>query len=392
MRIAIAGAGIAGLTAAAALARDGHTVEVYEQAPALGAVGAGLQLAPNAVRVLQRLGVELDGFAVRPAAIEMRRWSGGELIMSTALTGCTQRYGAPYLTVHRADLHEALLRQVPVGAVRLDARLVRIEETPSGVTLRLHDGRSARADLLIGADGIHSVVRERLVADRPRFCGQSIYRGLVPANRVPRLAADPRVRLWLGPDQHCVCYPVAGGRLISFGATVTQRPGAATRPAPGTTESWSADGDVDVMIKAYAGWHTEVLRLLSAADTVRRWALHDRDAAHRWSSAAVTLAGDAAHPMLPFLAQGANQAIEDAAALAVVLRNTAASDVDAALLRYETVRIARTSAVHARSRANSRALHLPDGPAQRERDAALGRGGDLSSQDWLYDYDAETAT
>ena len=377
MRIAIIGAGIAGLTTALALRRAGLSCVVFEQAAELAEVGAGLQLAPNAVRQLRALGLgaALDEVAVRPAAIEMRRWDDDELIMSTPLAGCEERYRAPYLTVHRADLHRCLVAALPSGTVRLGSRLTGLTERPDRVDLTFAGGPTAYADVVVGADGIHSVVRERLVRDRPRFSGQTIYRGLVPAVKVPDLAEDPRVRLWLGPDQHCVSYPVSGGAWISFGATT---------PADGwATESWTAAGEVEEMLRAYRGWHPRVTALLSAAGPVRRWALHDRDTIERWSTDRLTLAGDAAHPMLPFLAQGANQAIEDAVALADSLRRSA-GDVSPALLRYQEVRAPRTAEVHRRSRGNNRTLHLRDGDDQRRRDAELGRQADLSEQDWLW--------
>jgi salicylate hydroxylase len=377
MRIAIIGAGIAGLTTALALERVGLSCRVYEQAVELAEVGAGLQLAPNAVRELRRLGLgaALDEVAVRPAAIEMRRWDDGELIMSTPLAGCEQRYGAPYLTVHRAGLHGCLFASLPSGTVRLGSRLAGLVERPDRVELRFADGHTADVDVVVGADGIHSVARELLVRDQSRFSGQTIYRGLVPAVKVPDLAEDPKVRLWLGPDQHCVSYPVSGGAWISFGATT---------PADGwDTESWTAAGQVEDVVRAYRGWHPRVMALLSAAGPVRRWALHDRDAIERWSTDRLTLAGDAAHPMLPFLAQGANQAVEDAVVLADCLSRSAGA-VSPALRRYQELRSARTAEVQRRSRGNTRSLHLHDGDDQRRRDAELGRQTDLSEQDWLW--------
>jgi salicylate hydroxylase len=384
VQIAIIGAGIAGLTTAVALDRAGLTSRVYEQAPELSEVGAGLQLAPNAVRLLYRLGLgeALDRVTVRPGAIEMRRWDDGQLIMSTPLGGCAERYDAPYLTVHRAHLHQCLVDALPAGTVRLNSRLRALRERTGDVELAFDDGHTAQAEVVVGADGIRSRVRDRLVLDHPRFSGQTIYRGLVPAAKLPELAADPKVRLWLGPDQHCVSYPVAGGAWISFGATT---------PADGwRTESWTATGQVPDMLQAYRDWHPQVTALLSAAGPVRRWALHDRDTIDRWSTDRLTLVGDAAHPMLPFLAQGANQAVEDAAVLTECL-SLADGDVAGALRRYQEIRLPRTTEVHQRSRGNSRALHLRDGDAQRVRDTELGRQADLSTQDWLYGYDATTA-
>lgn len=287
-----------------------------------------------------------------------------------------------YLTVHRADLHRYLVSALPPGTVRLDSRLTGLVEGPDRVELTFADGFTTKPEVVVGADGIHSVTRERLVRDRPRFSGQTIYRGLVPADKVPELAEDTKVRLWLGPDQHCVSYPVSGGAWISFGATT---------PAGGwDVESWTAAGQTEHMVRAYRDWHPQVLALLSAAGTVRRWALHDRDTIERWSTDRLTLAGDAAHPMLPFLAQGANQAVEDAVVLAECLAR-ATGDVAAALRRYQDIRAPRTAEVHQRSRSNTRTLHLRDGDEQRRRDTELGGRADLSEKDWLWAYDPTTA-
>jgi salicylate hydroxylase len=386
MRIAIVGAGIAGLTVAAALTSAGLDCEVFEQADRFAEVGAGIQLAPNATRLLLRLGLGrfLSQAAVRPAAIEMRRWEDNSLLRRTPLGDASeQEFGAPYYTVHRSDLHAGLLGLLDPGLVHLGARVRAIEEHPSDVRLHFQDGSVARADVVIGADGIHSAVRAVFSSDQPRFSGHSIYRGLVPANRIGTLLGEPRVLLWLGPARHCVCYPVRNGRLISVGATT---------PAPGWhLESWTAAGSKEQLIAQYAGWNDQVTALLAALPAVSQWALHDRDDIDRWSRPNITLAGDAAHPMLPFLAQGANQAIEDAIVLAAVLRDATKNDIADALARYEHVRRERTREVHRVSRGNTDMLHLPDGAAQAERDRKLGESADPRSQAWLYGYQAERA-
>jgi salicylate hydroxylase len=386
MRVAVAGAGIAGLAFAAALRRAGLDCHVYEQAGRLAEVGAGVQLAPNAARLLHRLGLGdlLPAVAVEPQAIEMRRWDDGTLLQRTELgEPCRSRFGASYYTVHRADLHSGLLSLVPPDRLHLGARCVAVTQDADAARLHLSDGTTVTADLVVGADGIHSVAREEIVADRPRYSGQTIYRGLVPAERVPHLQAEPRVRLWLGPDQHCVCYPVSSGRQLSFGATV---PAADWRE-----ESWSARGDVAELAASYAGWHEDVARLIGAADTVGRWALHDRESIDRLSSGRVTVIGDAAHPMLPFQAQGANQAIEDAVVLAACLADAGPDGSDAALRRYEEIRLPRTTRIQRQSRDNAKTLHLADGDAQRHRDAAARTSSGLDRHEWLFGYDAEQA-
>jgi salicylate hydroxylase len=391
--VAVVGAGIAGLTLALALHRAGLRCEVFEQAEWLGEVGAGVQVAPNAARLLHRLGLagHLARVAVRPVCIQMSRWSSGETMMRLPLgTDCERVFGAPYYTVHRADLHAGLLALLPAGTIHIGHRLVRAEECTGGVELEFAGGRRVTAAVAVGADGIHSVLRGQLVRDEPRFSGQTIYRGLVPADRVPSMA-EPRVQLWLGPGQHCVAYPVSGGRLVSFGATV---PVAGAPNGSRYTESWSSAGRVEELAAAYRGWHPAVQELVAAADAVGRWALHDRDAIPRWSSRRCTLIGDAAHPMLPFLAQGANQAVEDAVALAACLRAAApggVGGVEPALRRYEALRQPRTEEIQRRSRDNTRSLHLPDGDGQRRRDGLLAEGADLETQRWLYGHDAELA-
>ncbi len=386
MSVAIVGAGIAGLVLAAALRRAGIDFHVYEQASRLSEVGAGVQLAPNATRVLHRLGLgdRLRAVAVAPQAIEMRRWDDGTLLQRTPLGDmCLGRFGAPYYTLHRADLHGGLLSLVPAGRVHLAARCVAVTQTADTARLHLSDGKTVVADLVVGADGIHSAVREQLASDRPRYSGQTIYRGLVPAGRVPHLLAEPRVRLWFGPDQHCVCYPVSSGRQVSFGATVTA--------SDWQEESWSARGSVLDLASAYAGWHEDVTRLIDAAETVGRWALHDRESLDRLSSGRVAVIGDAAHPMLPFRAQGANQAIEDAVVLARCLAEGSGDGLGAALRRYERIRLPRTSRIQRESRDSVRTFHLADGDAQRRRDTAARTSSGLDRHEWLFGYDAEQA-
>lgn len=390
------GAGIGGLTLAAALRRAGGVrCEVYEQTGRLSEVGAGLQLAPNAVRLLHRLGLAgpLRSFGVRPAATEIRRWDGGRLLSRTELgSACEELYGAPYYTVHRAQLHAALLEAAGPDTVRLGRRLTGLRRGDGQVLLRFDGpaesggGEVRTADVVVGADGIHSAVRAHLARDAPVWSGQTVYRGLVTGEALPELVDDPAVRVWMGPGQHCVCYPVSSGRAVSFAATV--RPEGPGDPPP---ESWSAPGDPADLLRAYRGWDPAVVRLLRAAsDTgVRRWALHDREPLRRWSAGRVTLLGDAAHPMLPFLAQGANQAVEDALSLAVCLTGADTATVPAALRRYEALRIPRAGAVQRGSRGSTRMMHLEDGEEQRRRDGAMASAAALRAMSWLYAHDAE---
>ncbi|WP_207782129.1 FAD-dependent monooxygenase [Phytoactinopolyspora limicola] len=374
--ITVVGGGIAGLTVAAALDRAGMRCTVFEQVERPRAVGAGLQISPNAARLLHRLGLEqyLRATAVRPEAIELRRWDDGRVLGRTALgDACEKLYGAPYYTMHRVDLYEGLL-QLAAPYVRFGCRIDSVTQREVG------DG------IVVGADGVHSVVRATLTSDRPRFSGQTVYRALVPSAAAPWLRREPKVAIWPGPGRHCVCYPVSGGSSFNIVAT-----------APAETahaEWWTTPATREELMAAYSGWDEDLTRILDASMQVTRWSLHDRDTMTRWGSGRLTLAGDAAHPMLPFLGQGANMAIEDACALAACLRRDGPGEsteagVTEALRRYESRRQIRTERVHQASRENARTLHLYDGDGQRKRDAAVDEAHNLRNRSWLFGHDAE---
>ncbi|HEY7597100.1 MAG TPA: FAD-dependent monooxygenase [Actinophytocola sp.] len=385
-RIVVVGAGIAGLAAAAALARAGLACQVFEQAPELSEVGAGIQLSPNGSRLLHRLGLgaALDRVAVRPQAIEVRRWDDDQVLTKTTLgAACAELYGAPYYTLHRADLHQVLVDALAPGTVVLDRRCVGVTELADTVRLTFADGATVDADLVIGADGIRSAIRGHLLADQPRFSGQAVFRGVVDAAELPALVAEGKVLIWMGPGQHCVCYPISAGRLVSFAAS--------TAAGDWRAESWSAGAATADLLTAYDGWNPVVRSVLGAPESVIRWALYDRPAVPRWSSARLMLIGDAAHPMLPFGAQGASQGIEDALALAACLAGASAATVPAALRRYEAVRRPRTEQVHRFIQDNERDHHVEDGAEQRERDERMRADFGLRQRAWLFGYDAEAA-
>ena len=368
-RIAVVGAGIGGLTVAVALARRGIDCEVHERSGAPGGPGGGIQLSPNAVTVLHRLGLgpALAG-AVRPRARELRRWQDDSLISRVGLDpGAEQRFGAPYLTMRRAALNRALLAAAGPGRVRFGARCVGVQDSGDDVVLRFADGSQRRVGAVIGADGLHSVVRAAVHPDTVRYSGHTVYRAVFPADPVGRLVIPPRVVVWLGPGRHCVAYPVDDGRSVNLVATVPE-------PVPPTGVREVAGSD---LLAAYPGWHPAVRGLLAVAGRFDHHGLFDRPALPAWQRGRVVLLGDAAHPMLPFIAQGAAQAIEDADVLAAHVHEPDG------FARYEAVRREHVDRVGAVARAGLRDHHLPDGPEQRARDAGLATTG-LSTFDWLY--------
>jgi salicylate hydroxylase len=353
----VVGAGIGGLTAALSLARAGRDVLVLEQAKQLGEVGAGIQLSPNATRVLYSLGLreQLEAVAFVPEAIEARA-SSGRLVMRQPLGAhAISRYGFPYLHLHRADLHAALAAAAaadPHVEIRLSARIAAVStDSRSAHAVLAGSEERVDAELLVGADGIHSVVRESLLGRaKPRFTGNVAWRALIPVDELSGDRPAPVAGVWMGAGAHVVLYYLRGGELVNVVAVVEQD--------GWEVESWSERGDPDELRAVFAGWHPSVTSTLAAVqpDTCYRWALLDREPLPSWSGERVVLLGDACHPTLPFLAQGAAMAIEDGACLALCLA-TGASPADA-LRRYEALRKPRTSKVQRVSRLNARLFHV----------------------------------
>jgi salicylate hydroxylase len=385
--IAVIGAGIGGLTAAVALRQAGFDVDVYEQAPGLTEVGGGINMGPNAARILYRLGLgeALDREAVRPISMHQRRWQDGRTLQRAPLNPrCEELYGAPHLTVHRADLLSIIAAAFPPERIHLGHRLIGFTDKGDHVEAWFDNGRRATTELLIGADGIHSAVHARLFGEEaPRFAGCVAYRGLVPVERIADLGLELGSQSWVGPGAHLVHYFVSRGRLLNFVGW--------TEHDTWNREDWTDRATIDRALAAFEGWHPQLRRIIAAADTCFVWALFDREPLACWSAGRTTLLGDACHPMYPFMAQGAAQAIEDCAVLAACL--SAGGDPVAALRRYERLRLPRVSRLQQMSRANKTRFHLPDGPAQEQRDAEWSRLPDRSPETlrWLYGFDATAA-
>jgi salicylate hydroxylase len=388
MRIIVVGAGIGGLTAALMLRRAGLDVEVFEQAAELREIGAGVQISPNATHLLHRLGLAdaLRRVAVRPLTIEIRRWDDGRLLARQPLADlCERNFGAPYYHFHRAELLEVLAAALPKHVLHLDHRCVGLVQQAEKVEVKFHNDATADADLVVGADGIHSTVRGLILGpESPRFSGHVAYRGLVPAERLAHLELQVNASMWWGPDHHFVHYFVGkDARYVNW---------VAIGRGEWRIESWTARGEIADALKEFAGWHPQVGAIISAADVTNRWALYDRDALPRWTVGRVSLLGDAAHAMLPYMAQGAVQSIEDAAVLAKCLKQVDAPfEVTAAMRRYEELRKPRAARCQAGSRANGIMYHLPDGSEQQQRDSnvASSATAPLPQNAWLYGHDVE---
>jgi salicylate hydroxylase len=386
--VLVAGAGIGGLVAALVLARAGRAVTLIERAPALTEVGAGLQIGPNAGRVVRALRLEraLDRLACRPDAIAIRHWRRGTLIDRQPLADAEARWGAPYRHVHRADLIEVLA----AAAAEEAGITLHLGRSLEGVAAAAEDGVRIDTDAgpltgraLIGADGLRSTVREHLVGPRaPRWTGNVAWRTLIPAHRLPERLKGPEAGLWWGPGAHLVHYRVRAGAFVNLVAVVERDDGG--------EESWVQLGSRDELAADFAGWHPDVGTLIDAADAdgCFRWALYDRPPLARWSSGAATLLGDAAHPTLPFLAQGAALAMEDAVVLG---RCLAADEAPVAAFRhYEALRRPRTAAIQRASRRNARIFHLR-GPAAWVRDRVAPRAARRTLAP-IYAYDPLTTT
>ncbi|MBS0524574.1 MAG: FAD-dependent monooxygenase [Proteobacteria bacterium] len=365
LKVAVIGAGMGGLAAAAALRKVGHDVTIYEQARQFARLGAGIQIGCNAMHVLRGLGLEdrLRADTFYPRSWNNRDWKSGEVLFDIRFGAeAEQAYGAPYLLAHRGDLHAALASAVPAGIVKLDHRLTGIDQTAGGVRLSFENGTVLPADAAIGADGVHSVVKTALFGDdEPNFTGRIAYRTVYPAALLTGVELLNCTKWW-GEDRHVVMYPVKPDRSEIYFVT--------SQPEPGfDLESWSATGDVHVLREAFEAFHPEARAVIDAAPSVHKRPLVDRDPLDHWADGKVALLGDACHPMTPYMAQGAAMAIEDAAILSRCLDGVDRDGIEAALARYEATRKERTSKMQFTSRQN-----------------VWGKG--VTDVDWVYGYNA----
>jgi salicylate hydroxylase len=385
LSVAVIGGGIGGIASALALLQSGVDVHVYEQARELREVGAGIQVSPNASRVLNRLGLAdtLARLGVKPLAFHQRRWQDGRTLLRTPLAQAMEAaFGSPHYQMHRADVLTALVAALPSDRMHVGHRLTGLVDHSDRVEAQFENGARIKADVLVGADGIHSTVRHILFGpDQPRFTGCMCYRGLVPAERLAHLEIPVEAQIWMGPGKHFVHYYVRNKELLNFVAVIDQD--------TWTKESWTDRGNTADAIAAFEGWHPQLHGILQAADETFIWALFERPPMPRWSVGRVTLLGDACHAMLPFMAQGAAQAVEDGVTLAACLAQE--GTITAALTLYEALRLPRTARVQAASGNNKTRFHLPDGPEQVARDAGMAKGGtdfSVHSVAWLYGHDA----
>jgi len=378
--VIVAGAGLGGLTLALCLVRAGFKVRVLEQAQALDEVGAGVQISANGARVLYHLGLAeaLKAVAFAPERGEMRHWQSGETLSSRPLGAESEaKFGFPYFHLHRADFHQVLaeaLRAEAPDAIHLDAKVTGFSQSNDAVTVTTEDGRDFRGDILVGCDGIHSTVRGQLFGpDAPRFTGCVAWRATLPVDALPPGHVRPVASNWIGLGGHFVHYYVRRGELVNCVGIMEQDEWQA--------ESWSTQGAKAAFLDDFKDWHEDLQILIRNAETCFRWGLFDRDPMPQWGQGRVTLLGDACHAMLPFMAQGAVQAIEDAYTLAQCLA-VGAGNAAVALQRYEDLRRERTATVQQMSRDNIQFFHHADIPNLAER-MSKHRDAHL----WLYSFD-----
>jgi salicylate hydroxylase len=390
--IAVIGGGIGGLAAALALLKCGLDVDVYEQSAWLGEVGAGIGISSNGTRVLHALGLEeaLRPVQTNPLSRDIRHWSTGETWNWYELGATTsERYGAPHIMLHRDDLHRVLadaVRRLKSDAVHLAKRCIGVTQTDEHAEVRFDSGETVTAALVIGADGIHSKVRECLFGpDRPEFSRCVAWRGVVPMQGLPDRLSRMVSTNWLGPRGHVLHYPIRRGELMNFVGFVERD--------DWQVEGWAVEGTVDELADDFGGWHTDVHDIIRNIARPFKWALMVRGPMERWTRGCITLLGDACHPTLPFLGQGGVMAVEDGYVIAACLKKYR-PDIATALQRYEDIRRQRTAAVVRMSHENRRQAFAPALVHDDEIAASVARDWQRvrteERLDWLYAYDATT--
>lgn len=387
LRVVVIGGGIGGLTAARALLRRGFEVHVYESSPELKEIGAGVALGPNAMKALRALDLEDPVRAIGyHAPVQFLRTWKGRMISKTDASLAAQRFGAHGCTIHRADLLDVLAQSVPADAVTLSARCEAVTTGDFGAAARFTDGTEVEADVVVGADGIHSAVRTSLFGpDAPQFTGRICYRSVIPVAELPARRLEPYEGLWLGPHGTLVVYGVRRGELVNIVAHYED--------ATYQHESWIAECDRAEIVERYCDWHPSLQEIFAAGEVWYKWALYDRDPIPAWTNGRTTILGDAAHPMLPYLGQGAGQAIEDGCVLAAAL-DKLGDDPGRALELYERSRRPRTSRVVLTSRSRGDDNHLVSPIAALKRDMAIAvrrrLGADVTGrgEGWIAEYDA----
>lgn len=387
LRIAVTGGGIGGLTLALALRQRGIEADVFEQASELAEIGAAVALSANSTRELRRLGVlgQVMAASTEPTELIYRNWRDGRRIASFPVhkdLRYQERFGAPYCGIHRADLQRVLGGALGGAGLHFGHRLVELADGGDSVRLQFANGRSVEADLVIGADGVRSVVRRFVTGGEDAvYSGTSAFRGIVPVEQLPALPDPQAIQFWMGPDAHLLHYAIGGrGDAVNFFAVVE---GPDTWPH---ADRWVTEAAPGEAVAAFEGWHPAVAEMVGAVDHAVRWGLFTVRPLLRWSRGRAVILGDAAHAMLPHHGQGANTTIEDAITLAELLAGAAPSDLQAVLARFQELRRARTRKIQRSSRVTNDLLHLPDGPALADRDRKVSRFPEDFG--WIHEFDA----
>ena len=390
----IVGGGIGGLVTALALIESGHEVVVFEQASEIKEIGAGLQIAANGFKVFEALGIadKMLEVAAIPSGKAIRMWNTGRTWPLFDLADqSVERYGAPYAMFHRADLHKVLAEAIESrrpGTLQVRSQLTHVMQDDLSVSIELSDGRRHIGGMLIAADGVHSTVRHLLFGDsRPQFTGMMAWRGMIPVELLPGHLAEPVGTNWIGPGRHVIHYPVRRGELINFVGIVERD--------DWQVESWTERGSIEECARDFDGWHDDIQTMIRSIETPFKWALMGRDPMPEWTVGRVALLGDACHPTLPFLAQGAGMAIEDGLVLARCVAAHAGNPTEALRL-FEATRLPRTSKIVMGSAENGRRFHNPaladvEG-AEAYVDAQFEPELVRQRYDWIFDYDARTVT